>query len=196
MNKTDKKNDPKPSDYKKQADALLESGIDKRERYLEALPLIFILREAATTVSAFAAALKESADKLGEAAATYAKEHTTALDDGGLHEVKGGKLSGSIRVKDNEYTLTLGSGDIKRTSGDNLTALFLSKLPKEWIRSKPKLNTSEINRLGVTDAQLLKYGLFRSESRIWSRKAISGSVAGIESAVTPNPEPGNEEAES
>ena len=148
MCKTDKKDDPKPSDYKKQADALLESGIDKRERYLQALPLIFILREAATTVSVFAAALKESAEKLGEAAATYAKEHATALDDGGLREVKGGKLSGSIRVRDNEYTLTFGSGDIKRTSGDNLTALFLDKLPKEWLRFKPKLNTSEINRLG------------------------------------------------
>ena len=70
------------------------------------------------------------------------------------------------------------------------------KSPARKFVPKPKLDTSEINRLGVTDAQLLKYGLFRSESRIWSRKAISGSVAGIESAVTPNPEPGKEEEES
>ena len=193
MNKTDKKG--MASTLKTRADALLESGINTRGRYLEALPLLFSLRQAAASLNGFYNSIKECADKIAESAATYAKEHATALD-GGLREVKGGKLSGTIRIRDNDYTLTLGNGDIKRTTGDDLTETFLSTLPKEWLRFKPKLNKSEINRLGESDEKLLKYGLFRTESRTWSRKAVSAGIAGIEDAVTASPDSGNEEAES
>jgi hypothetical protein len=52
----------KPSEIKKQADALIEGGVQRMESYRAAVPLVFALRGAAATVRQFAKALEASAD--------------------------------------------------------------------------------------------------------------------------------------
>lgn len=180
--KKNSKDRKKPSELVADADVLLDAGIDKREAYLKALPLMFEMREAAVCLKGFAKSLEERADALSEQTAAYAKEHVTALDEP-LHEVSGGKECGSIAWKDDVFTLTLTKGPIKRASGDNMTADFLNGLPKSWIKNKPALDVQGINRLGVDDKELFDHGLLRSEKREWTRKLAAVAAGGVSDEV-------------
>ena len=62
MSKTDRTG--KPSTLKMRAEALLDGGINTKEKYLEALPLLFALRQAAMSVKGFLKAVNECADAL------------------------------------------------------------------------------------------------------------------------------------
>ena len=135
MSKAEKKTPA--SALKMRADELTENGITTRESYREALPLLFTMRRAAVSLKAFAKALETSADALSEGAAAYAKDHVTALDEP-LHDVAKGKVSGSVEIDGNVYTLTLTDGPIKRVNGDNMTKDFLEGLPKDWTKTKPE----------------------------------------------------------
>ena len=59
-------------------------------------------------------------------------------------------------------------GPIKRMNGDNITSEFLRGLPQDWLKEKPELDTTAINRLGVSGEELFKHGLYRPEKRVWS----------------------------
>ena len=85
----------KPSEIKKQADALIDSGVQRMESYRAAVPLVFALRGAAATVKQFAKALDDSANELSRQAAAYAEEHPTALDTP-LAEARDGVLNGTV----------------------------------------------------------------------------------------------------
>lgn len=167
MSKTERTG--KPSTLKMRAETLLDGGINTKEKYLEALPLVFSLRQAAISVKGFLKAVQESEKALSDAAASYAKEHVTALDEP-LQEVGGGMLRGSVTVNGQTYTLTLSKGALRRTTGDNMTQPFLKKLPQEWTRTKLELDANAMNGMDITDDKLFKYGLFRPENRTWSMK--------------------------
>ena len=175
MSKAEKKTPA--SALKMRADELTENGITTRESYREALPLLFTMRRAAVSLKAFAKALETSADALSEGAAAYAKDHVTALDEP-LHDVAKGKVSGSVEIDGNVYTLTLTDGPIKRVNGDNMTKDFLEGLPKDWTKTRPELDVTAINRLGVGEEALFRHGLIRQEKRMWTMKtAAEGIVA-------------------
>lgn len=161
----------KPSVLIQDADELIEKGIKTRETYVEALPLMMSMRQAAISLKAYARNLDEHADVLSEATAAYAMEHVTALDEP-LHEASGKKQCGSITIDDGVYTLTITPGPIKRTNGDNMTNDFLKRLPATWIKTKPELDVTGINRLGVSEEVLFKHGLLRVEKRAWTYKEL------------------------
>ena len=88
------------------------------------------------------------------------------------------RCSGSVEIDGNVYTLTLTDGPIKRVNGDNMTKDFLEGLPKDWTKTKPELDVTAINRLGVGEEALFKHGLIRQEKRMWTMKtAAEGIVA-------------------
>lgn len=161
----------KPSVLIQDADALIEKGIKTRETYEAALPLMMSMRQAAISLKAYARNLEEHAEALSDATAAYAVEHVTALDEP-LHEESGKKQTGSITLGGEVYTLTITPGPIKRTNGDNITKDFLNRLPAEWIKSKPELDVTGINRLGVSEEVLFKHGLLRVEKRAWTYKEL------------------------
>ena len=168
----------KASEVKKMADTMLENGgVGTRERFMQALPLLFSLREAAAGLAAFSKALNASADALSEGAAAYAKDHAKALDEP-LHEVAKGKTAGSVEIGTNRYTLTLTDGPLKRVTGDNMTESFLARLPGTWIKSKPVLDVTAINKLGVSEEILFKHGLIRAEKRAWTMKTAAEAAEG------------------
>ena len=59
---------------------------------------------------------------------------------------------------------------MKRISGANMTAAFLSSLPKKWTKQKLELDATAINNLGVSDADLAEHDLVRPGKAVWSRK--------------------------
>ena len=86
----------KASEVKKMADTMLENGgVGTRERFMQAVPLLFSLKEAAAKVKQFLKALEASADELSRQAAGYAEDHATALD-APLAEVRKGIRSGTV----------------------------------------------------------------------------------------------------
>lgn len=155
----------KPSELKKQADALLESGIANQTAYRTAVPLLFNLRAAAATVKAFAKALESAADELGDKAAAYAVDHVSAFDEP-LAEVKDGIRSGVVSIDEVTYRLTISPDAVKRLSGDNLTQGFLRTLPKGWTNSKLTLAVSEL--ADVPAEKLAENDLYRAMKRVWS----------------------------
>lgn len=167
MSKTERTG--KPSTLKMRAETLLDGGINTKEKYLEALPLLFALRQAEVSVKGFLKAVKECADALSDEAASYAKEHVTALDEP-LQEIGGGMSRGSVTVNGQTYMLTISKGELKRTTGDNMTQPFLKTLPQAWTRPKLELDATAIKSQNVTEDKLFKYGLFRPENRTWSMK--------------------------
>ena len=58
---------------------------------------------------------------------------------------------------------------MKRISGANMTAAFLSSLPKKWTKQKLELDATAINNLGVSDADLAEHDLVRPGKAVWSR---------------------------
>jgi DNA (cytosine-5)-methyltransferase 1 len=122
----------KASEVKKMADTLLENGgVGTRERFMQALPLLFSLKEAAGKVKQFAKALEASADELSRQAAGYAEDHATALD-APLVEVRKGIRSGTVEVGGVTYRLTVSPDKVVRLDGGTLTQEFLAGLPDGW----------------------------------------------------------------
>ena len=162
MNETKK---VKASEVKKQADALLENGgVGTRERFMQALPLLFSLKEAAA-LKQFVKALEASADELSRQAAGYAEEHVTALDTP-LAEVRDGIRNGTVEIDGTTYRLTVSPDKIKRLDGGTLTQKFLEGLPKDWTKSKFVLVDGAFKDLGAEE--LAKHALCREIKREWS----------------------------
>ena len=162
MNETKK---VKASEVKKQADALLENGgVGTRERFMQAVPLLFSLKEAAA-LKQFVKALEASADELSRQAAGYAEEHVTALDTP-LAEVRDGIRNGTVEIGGTTYRLTVSPDKIKRLDGGTLTQKFLEGLPKDWTKSKFVLVDGAFKDLGAEE--LAKHDLCREIKREWS----------------------------
>ena len=163
MNETKK---VKASEVKKQADALLENGgVGTRERFMQALPLLFSLKEAAAALKQFVKALEASADELSRQAAGYAEEHVTALDTP-LAEVREGIRNGTVEIDGTTYRLTVSPDKIKRLDGGTLTQTFLKGLPKDWTKAKFVLVDGAFKDLGAEE--LAKHDLCREIKREWS----------------------------
>jgi len=155
----------KASAIKTAADELLERGVTTRECYMAALPLLFELRDAIGGLKEFVKGLETSARDLSGAAATYAKEHCTALDEP-LHVERTGVESGTVSVEGVKYRLTVSLGKFRRASGDNLTMDFLKALPEGWTREKRELNEGALSKLGASE--LLSQDLVRERKNEWS----------------------------
>ena len=155
----------KPSEIKKQADALIEGGVQRMESYRAAVPLVFALRGAAATVKQFAKALESSADELSRQAAGYAEEHSTALDTP-LSEVKDGVRNGTVEIDGTTYRLTISPDKIKRLDGGSLTQAFLKGLPEGWTKAKLALVDGAFKGLGAEE--LARHDLCRETKREWS----------------------------
>jgi len=163
MNETKK---VKASEVKKQADALLENGgVGTRERFLQALPLLFSLNEAASSLKQFVKALEASADELSRQAAGYAEEHVTALDTP-LAEARDGVRNGTVEIDGTTYRLTVSPDKIKRLDGGSLTQAFLKGLPEGWTNSKFVLVEGAFK--GVGAEEMARHGLRRETKREWS----------------------------
>ena len=155
----------KPSEIKKQADALIENGVQRMESYRAAVPLVFALRGAAATVKQFAKALDDSANELSRQAAAYAEDHPTALDTP-LAEVKDGVLNGTVEIDGTTYRLTISPDKIKRLDGGSLTQQFLKGLPEGWTKAKLTLVDGAFKGLGAEE--LARHDLCRETKREWS----------------------------
>lgn len=168
MTKKDNDN-PTAKQLVKQADAMIEAGVTKRDEYLKALPLMMSMREAAISLKGYVKNLEDRSDEIERLTAAYALEHSTALDVP-MHEESGKKQCGSVTIGKEVYTLTLTRGRLRRPNNDNMTKDFLARLPAEWIKTKPELDVTGINRLGVSEEVLFKHGLIREEKRVWTSK--------------------------
>ena len=155
----------KPSEIKKQADALIDSGVQRMESYRAAVPLVFALRGAAATVKQFAKALDDSANELSRQAAAYAEEHPTALDTP-LAEARDGVLNGTVEIGGVTYRLTISPDKIKRLDGGNMTQSFLAGLPEGWTSSRLALVEGAFKGLGAEE--LARHDLRRETKREWS----------------------------
>ena len=154
------------SEVLKMADALLENGgIGTRERFLQALPLLFTLKEAAAGKRKFAKALDDCADELSRQAAGYAEDHVTALD-APLAEARDGIRSGTVEIGGDTYRLTVSPDKIKRLDGGSLTQGFLEGLPEGWTSSKLTLVEGAFK--GVDAEEMARHGLRREIKREWS----------------------------
>ena len=159
----------KPSQLREECEALLETGITCRDDYLDALKHLGALRVAIASLKSFVKNLTECEQRLSESAAAYAVDHKTAVDGGkGLTEIKPNIYRGQLTLDHRVYSLTVSPGPIKRMNGDNITSEFLRGLPQDWLKEKPELDTTAINRLGVSGEELFKHGLYRPEKRVWS----------------------------
>ena len=155
----------RPTEVKKIADELLESGVGTKEQYARSVPLIFQMRDAVKKTKDWLAALNATLDSLSEAAATYAIDHATALDEP-LSTEKDGIESGAVTIDGKTYRLTLSLDMPMRISGGNLTQSFLKGLPKKWVGSKLSLATSAL--AGTSPDELARYDLKRDVLRGWS----------------------------
>ena len=155
----------KPSEIKKQADALIEGGVQRMESYRAAVPLVFALRGAAATVKQFAKALDDSASELSRQAAAYAEDHPTALDTP-LAEARDGVRNGTVEIDGVTYRLTVSPDKIKRLDGGNLTQKFLEGLPEDWTSSKLTLREGAFK--GLDAEELARHDLRREMKREWS----------------------------
>ena len=155
----------KPSEIKKQADALIDGGVQRMESYRAAVPLVFALRGAAATVKQFAKALDDSANELSRQAAAYAEEHPTALDTP-LAEARDGVLNGTVEIGGVTYRLTVSPDKIKRLDGGNMTQSFLAGLPEGWTSSRLALVEGAFKGLGAEE--LARHDLRRETKREWS----------------------------
>ena len=155
----------KPSEIKKQADALIEGGVQRMESYRAAVPLVFALRGAAATVKQFAKALEASADELSRQAAGYAEEHPTALDEP-LAEARDGVRSGMVEIDGVTYRLTISPDRIRRLDGGNMTQSFLAGLPEGWTKTRLALVDGAFK--GLDAEELARHELCRETKREWS----------------------------
>ncbi|MBO7399416.1 MAG: hypothetical protein J6V10_10020 [Clostridia bacterium] len=153
-------------ELKKQAEALLENGVNTKEAYKSALPLLFAVRDAAANASAFGKVLKSLADELSEKAAAYAIDHPTAFTTP-LSDYKDGMQRGEFESDDDvTYALTISKGDVKRVTGGNLTQAFLAGLPKGWTKQKLDANKDAIKKESAEE--LAKHDLYCELKRTWS----------------------------
>ena len=152
---------------KMRADDVIANGIATRERYLEALPLVFRLRAEAESLAARAKAFTETASAIGEGAA-YAIGHATALD-APLSETKDGVMSGTVAIGGDTYRLTVSPDSPKRDDGGSFTQEFLKKLPKGW--TKERLSLAEGALRGKSAEELAKHHIRRGTKRVWSLAA-------------------------
>ena len=155
----------KPSEIKKQADALIEGGVQRMESYRAAVPLVFALRGAAATVRQFAKALEASADELSRQTAGYAEEHPTALDTP-LSEARDGVRNGTVEIGGTTYRLTVSPDRIRRLDGGNMTQQFLKGLPEGWTKAKLTLVEGAFKDLDAEE--LARHALCRETKREWS----------------------------
>lgn len=156
-------------ELRKEAAKRIAAKVTNREGFEEALKLRFALLEKVAALKDAAKCLAAQADELGALASGYAQEAKTALDEP-LAEKQEGVVSGAVTLEGFTYRLTLSKDKMKRISGANMTAAFLSSLPKKWTKQKLELDATAINNLGVSDADLAEHDLVRPGKAVWSRK--------------------------
>ena len=155
----------KSSEVKKAVDALLECGVRTKEQYREAVPMLFEMVKAIKSAKDWLAVLNDKYSELSEAAATYAIDHASALDEP-LSVKKDGIESGTVEIGGETYRLTLSLDAPKRISGGNLTQGFLEELPKEFVKSRLSLSASAFD--GMSPDEMARYDLKRDVKRVWS----------------------------
>ena len=155
----------KSQDAKKAAEALLEQGVGTKDQYLKAVPMVFEMQRAIKSTRDWLSLLVDVGRQLGEAAAAYALDHATALDEP-LAERRQGVRSGTVDIGGKTYRLTLSLDDAKRMSGGNLTQEFLARLPSEWTAEKLELKQSALK--GMSAEELAQHDLHRDVKRVWS----------------------------
>ncbi len=155
----------KSQDAKKAAEALLEQGVGTKDQYLKAVPMVFEMQRAIKSTRDWLSLLLDVGKQLSEAAAAYAVDHATALDEP-LAERKQGVRSGTVDIGGKTYRLTLSLDDAKRMSGGNLTQEFLARLPAEWTAEKLELKQSALK--GMSAEELAQHDLHRDVKRVWS----------------------------
>jgi len=149
------------------AEAALEKGVANKATLAEAVPVLVELQEAVSNAYRTARECTALAEALSEACSRYGLAHESIFDEGlSLSQV--GVKSGDLTIDDVTYHFASGYDKPKRTDGGMLTQDYLGSLPKDWVKGKLELDTTGINRLGVSEEDLEKNGLYRPEKNEWS----------------------------
>ena len=113
----------------------------------------------------YIAELGANMESLGNICSDYADSHPGFI---ALFEQRGEMQSGMIEIDGDTYRYTVSPSAPKRIDGSNMVQDFLAKLPKKWTKSRLELDSTAINRLGVTDDALFEEKLYRPIERTWS----------------------------
>ena len=162
----------KSSEVKKAVDAVLETGVNTKEQYRRAVPLIFEMLKAIKGAKEWLAVLTDRLEKLSDLSAAYAIDHKNGLDSP-LSTDKDGIESGAVEIDGVVYRLTLSLDRPERISGGNMTQDFLAKLPKGFAASKLALKVSALE--GMSPDELARYDLKRDIKRVWSIPAAQAA---------------------
>jgi len=150
-------------------------AIANRDDLKRAVPIIVAAQDRFAELGRAIKAAKAALQELSDKASKYALEHPTCFDESLLVSPIGVK-SGDITIDGTVYHLKAGYGTPVREDGDCLTQGFLAELPDEWIKVRTSLDTTAINRLGVTSDELAEKGLVRPAENVWSVKTTSSTV--------------------
>jgi len=148
------------------AEAVLENGVANKAALAEAVPVLVELQEAVSNAYRTAKECTALADALSEACSRYGLAHESVFDEG-LSLSPVGVKSGDLTIEDVTYHFASGYDKPKRIDGGKLTQDYLGSLPKDWVKGRLELDTTGINRLGVSEEDLENAGLFRPEKNEW-----------------------------
>jgi len=152
---------------REEAKGILKHRVSSRATLCDALPVLVELAEAVKAAKHIYDVAREVLGDLSDACADYALAHDSVFDDGLATNAKGIK-SGDITIDKVVYHLASGYDTPVRRDGEPLTQSFLSSLPKDWAKASWKIDTTGINRLGISDSDLAAQGLFRPAKNTWS----------------------------
>ena len=141
-------------------------GIRNRESFRAAIPLLVEIQDRAGKMASAVKEMQKLAALLGEEVSDYADANPKAFDS--VREVKDESDVSLVNIDGVTYAYKRGWSGINRISGNNKTTSFVCGLPQEWVRCRWELNTSEIDRLGISDDVLAKHDLQWALKRTWS----------------------------
>ena len=150
------------------AEAFMNNGIKNRDALTQALPVLIDLKNATDIQCRNVRACQKLIRNLDDACADYAIDHPSVFTDG-LRTVDGVQV-GDVLVEDAIYHLASGYGSPKRLNGEQLSQGFLGELPHDWTKAKLELDTTAINRAGVSYEELERNGLYRPAKNEWCEK--------------------------
>lgn len=144
---------------------LLANGIKTQMTCDESLKYYFRLRQIVNALLFAARRYGKTVAALEAAAGKYANAHPKYVTLGDFAE---GVRRGHRETQFGKVRLSVSDGTIKRKGGENLTADFLSGLPKDWTKTRLELDLTAIDRLDVSEKVLNKNGLCRVPNYTWS----------------------------
>jgi len=146
-------------------------GLVKNKNDLKrAIPLIVSSQVKITQLRRSLKVTAEALEELSDKCSKYALECPTCFDEA-ISVSPIGVTGGDITIDGTVYHLAAGYGSPVRIDGECLTQGFLSDLPKDWTKAKLELDTTHINRKGVTNEELNEKGLIRPAKNRWSVKS-------------------------